>query len=71
MKAFSLKNFSLKNLCIKACMRLSNQYEKTKQAREYEKILKFIYGKYVPSSKMTTLIKLYSILLRGIVFAHV
>lgn len=52
-------------------MRLSNQYEKTKQAREYEKILKFIYGKYVPSSKMTTLIKLYSILLRGIVFAHV
>lgn len=52
-------------------MRISNQYEKTKQAREYDKILKFIYGQYFPSSKMTILTKLYSILMRGVVFAHV
>ena len=49
-------------------MRISNQHEKTRQAWEYEKILRFTYGQYVPSSKTTTLIKFYSILMRGIVF---
>lgn len=49
-------------------MRISNRHEKTKQAWEYEKILRFTYGKYVPSSKMTTLTKFYSILMTGIVF---
>ena len=59
----------MKTLYTKAFTKFSTHHENTKQTQKYEKILKFTHMYYVSSTKMNTLIKVYSLFMRLTVFA--